>query len=165
LSQVANTYWDEAVDRTRGSVRFGQRSTASTKVNPIEQRRTRTRRLTDAVILTIVLAAAATCMSVYSRARGELSAALAKHAAAGDKVRDLAISVEKLERDVQRLRSDSRVIESFARQKFGFVRTGEVVIKVSQDQKPAESNATETRPVRMANLTPPPSDGYTAASN
>jgi len=104
-------------------------------------------------------------VSVYSRARGELGAALAKHAAAGEKVRDLAISVEKLERDVQRLRSDSRVIESFARQKFGFVRSGEVVIKVSQEQKQTASNATDSRPVRVANLTPPSSDGYTAASN
>lgn len=113
----------------------------------------------------IILAATATCFSVYSRARGELSAALAKHGAAGEKVRDLAISVEKLERDVQRLRSDSRVIESFARQKFGFVRTGEVVIKVSQEQASSDANATETRPVRVANLTPPLSDSYTAASN
>ena len=165
MSQAANTYWDDAVDRTRGSVRVGQRADATAKGNPIAKRRTRTRRLTDGVILTIVLAAAATCMSVYSRARGELGAALAKHAAAGEKVKDLAISVEKLERDVQRLRSDSRVIESFARQKFGFVRTGEVVIKVSQDQKATDSNATASRPIRVANLTPPPSDSYTAASN
>ena len=165
MSQAANTFWDDAVERTRASVRASQGASAAVKVNPIARRRARARRLTDGVILTIILAAAATCVSVYSRARGELGAALAKHAAAGEKVRDLAISVEKLERDVQRLRSDSRVIESFARQKFGFVRSGEVVIKVSQEQKQTASNATDSRPVRVANLTPPSSDGYTAASN
>jgi cell division protein FtsB len=165
LSQAANTFWDDAVERTRASARAGKAASPAVKVNPIARRRARVRRLTDGVILTIVLAAAATCVSVYSRARGELGAALAKHAAAGEKVRDLAISVEKLERDVQRLRSDSRVIESFARQKFGFVRSGEVVIKVSTERKERASNATDSRPVRVANFTAPSSDGYTAASN
>ena len=165
MSQAANTFWDDAVERTRASVRVGERASPAVKVNPIARRRARVRRLTDGIILTIVLAAAATCVSVYSRARGELGAALAKHAAAGEKVRDLAISVEKLERDVQRLRSDSRVIESFARQKFGFVRSGEVVIKVSQERKETASRLTDSRPVRVANLTPPSSDGYTTASN
>jgi len=165
LSQVANTYWDDAVERPRASVRAGKKAAAVAKVAPIAKRRVRARRLTDGVILMIALAATATCFSVYSRARGELSGALAKHAAAGEKVRDLAISVEKLERDVQRLRSDSRVIESVARQKFGFVRTGEVVIKVSQEQKLGDGNALETRPVTVANLTPALSDSYTAASN
>ena len=165
MSQVANTYWDDAVERPRASVTAGKKAAAVVKVNPITRRRARARRLTDGVILMVIMASTATCFSVYSRARGELSAALVKHVAAGDKVRDLAISVEKLERDVQRLRSDSRVIESFARQKFGFVRTGEVVIKVSQEQKPADANTTETRPVRVANLTPALSDSYTAASN
>ena len=165
MSQVANTYWNDTIERPRASVRAGEKTEAEVKVNPIARRRVRARRLTDGVILMIILAATATCFSVYSRARGELSGALAKHAAAVEKVRDLGIGVEKLERDVQRLRSDSRVIESFARQKFGFVRTGEVVIKVSQEQKPEDANVTETRPVRVANLTPALSDSYTAASN
>jgi hypothetical protein len=83
--------------------------------------------------LTIILAAAATCVSVYSRARTELDSALIRHEAAGVKVEDLTIRVQKLERDVKQLRTDSRVIELFARQRFGFVRSGDVVIKVSQD--------------------------------
>jgi len=165
LSQVANTYWDDTVERPRASARAGKKADAEVKVNPIARRRVRARRLTDGVILMITLAATATCFSVYSRARGELSAALAKHAAAVEKVRDLGIGVEKLERDVQRLRSDSRVIESVARQKFGFVRTGEVIIKVSQEQKPADASAPETSPVRVANLTRAVSDSYTAPSN
>jgi cell division protein FtsB len=155
LSQVANTFWDDRVERVGAAVR----------VSPVAKRRVRARRLVDAIILTIVLAAAATCVSVYSRARGELGAALVKHEAAGEKLEDLTIRVQKLERDVKQLRTDSRVIELFARQKFGFVRSGDVVIKVSQDQTDAAASTTEARPVRMANLTPRSSEVYTDASN
>jgi len=155
LSQVANTFWDDRVERVGAAVR----------VSPVAKRRVRARRLVDAIILTIVLAAAATCVSVYSRARAELDASHVKHEAAGEKVEDLTIRVQKLERDVTQLRTDSRVIELFARQKFGFVRSGDVVIKVSQDQTAAATSSMETRPVRMANLTPRSSEVYTDASN
>jgi cell division protein FtsB len=132
LSQVANTFWDDRVERVGAAV----------KVSPVVKRRVRARRLVDAIILTIILAAAATCVSVYSRARTELDSALVRHEAAGVKVEDLTIRVQKLERDVKQLRTDSRVIELFARQRFGFVRSGDVVIKVSQDQSDATSAAT-----------------------
>ena len=123
MSQVVNTFWDERVERIG----------AAAKANPIVKKRVRSRRLVDAIILTIILAAAATCVSVYTRARAEFDLAVAKHQAAGEKVEDLTIKVQKLERDVKQIRTDSRVIELFARQKFGFVRSGDVVIRVSQD--------------------------------
>jgi len=94
-----------------------------------------------------------------------LDGALVKHVAAGEKVEDLTIRVQKLERDVKQLRTDSRVIELFARQKFGFVRSGDVVIKVSQDQTGATTGTTGARPVRMTNLTPRLGEVYTDASN
>ena len=160
MSQAANTFWDDRVERVDAAVRVSQGA----------KRRVRARRLVDAIILTIVLAAAATCVSVYSRARAELAAAQVKHDAAGERVEDLTIRVQKMERDVKQLRTDSRVIELFARQKFGFVRSGDVVIKVSQDQNDAVPGATDartadSRPVRVANLTPRSSEVYTDASN
>jgi len=155
LSQVANTFWDDRVERVGAALR----------VSPVAKRRVRARRLVDAIILTIILAAAATCVSVYSRARAELDASLVKHGAAGERVEDLTIRVQKLERDVKQLRTDSRVIELFARQKFGFVRSGDVVIKISQGQSEAGTSTTDARPVRLANLTPGSSEVYTDASN
>ena len=155
MSQAANTFWDDRVARVGAAV----------KASPVAKRRVRARRLVDAIILTIVLAATATCVSVYSRARAELDGALVKHEAAGDKLADLTIRVQKLERDVKQLRTDSRVIELFARQKFGFVRSGDVVIKVSQDQSEGGTGAAEVRPARLANLTPRSSEVYTDASN
>ena len=89
-----------------------------------------------------------------------------KHEAAAEKVKDLTIKIQKLEHDVEQLRTDSRVIEQVARQKFGFVRSGEVVIKLPQESKAvAATTTTAEGPVRVANLTPRASDGYTDASN
>lgn len=152
MSQAANTFWDERVERIGAAV----------KVSSVERRRVRVRRLVDGIILTVVLAAAATCVSVYSRAQGELGAALNKHQAAEEKVQDLKNRVEKLERDVTLLRTDPKAIELFARQKFGFVRSGDVVIKLAQE--PSETVKTEEG-LRVANLTPRSVDGYTGASN
>ena len=121
MSQVANTFWDDRLERVTAA-----------RERAVSSRRVRSRRLIDAVVIAIILAASATCVSVYSRARAELDSALAKHAVAGEKVSDLSLKVQKLERDVQQLRTDSRVIELFARQRFGFVRAGDVVIKVEQ---------------------------------
>lgn len=178
MSQVANTFWDDRVERIGAAV----------DASPVVKRRVRARRLVDAIILTIILAAAATCVSVYTRGRAELNAAMAKHQAAGEKVEDLTIRVEKLERDVTQLRTDPRVIELFARQRFGFVRAGDVVIKVSQESEGAAS-ATDARamsepramseargtsdtrgvreagPVKVANLTRRTGEVYTDASN
>ena len=165
MSQATSTFWDDLVDRT--GVEVGVRPVTGTAVRVRRgvKRRVRAQRLVDGVVLTIILAAAATCVSIYSHARAELGGALIKHAAATEKLQDLTISVETLERDVQRLRTDSRFIEHLARQKFGFVRSGEVVIKLAQDQKEAPAPATDARPIPVATLTPHSGDGYTNTSN
>ncbi|MFY9572653.1 MAG: septum formation initiator family protein [Blastocatellia bacterium] len=151
MSQAVNTFWDERVERAAEVVR----------ASPVVKRRVRARRLVDAIILTIILAAAGTCVSVYLRARDELGAAQVRYEAADAKLQNLTIKVGKLERDVQQIKTDSRVIELFARQKFGYVRSGEFVIKLIQEQtEPAKIEG-----ARAANLTPRSGDGYTDASN
>jgi len=155
VSQAANTVWDERVER----------AAVTERVNPVTRRRVRARRLVDGIILMIILAAGATCVSVYSQARAELGSAESKHEAAGEKVQELTIRTQKLERDLQQLRTDSRVIEQLARQKFGFIRSGDVLIKLAKDQTDQTTNATEVRPVRVANLTSRASESYTDASN
>lgn len=170
MSQATSTFWDDLVDRTGVGVRVRPVAGTTARVRPAIKKRVRAQRLIDGVVLTIILAAAATCVSIYTHARAELGGALTKHAAATEKLYDLTISVETLERDVQRLRTDSRFIEHVARQKFGFVRSGEVVIKLAQDQKEAAAAATDARPLRVATLTTHSGDthsgdGYANASN
>lgn len=126
------------------------------------RQRVRLRHFVDGLILTIILAATAICFSVYARTRLELRSAVIKHQEAGEKVGTVSEQVEKLEREVNQLRTDARVIESFARQKFGFVRSGDVVIKLPQEMK---QEGSPVREVRLANLTPQETEGYTKVSN
>lgn len=165
MSQAVNTFWDDLVDRTNVGVRIRPVAETAVKVRPAVKRRARSHHIVDGIILMVIVAAAAMCVSKYMSAHAELGSALTKHEAAAEKLQDLTISVERIERDVQRLRTDARFIEHFARQKFGFVRSGEVVIKVPEAQKEATSSASSVGPVRVANLTLQTRDGYTAASN
>lgn len=168
MSQATSTFWDDLVDRSGVGVKV-RPVTGAVRVRPAvrsaAKRKVRGQRLMDGIVLTIILAASATCVSIYTHARAELGGALIKHSAATEKLQDLTIGVEKLERDVQRLRTDSRFIEQVARQKFGFVRSGEVVIKVAQEQKETSGESTGARPVRVATLRPQSADGYTDSSN
>jgi cell division protein FtsB len=149
LSQAANTFWDN-------------RYNSSARANSVSRQRVRYRRFIDGVIMTVILAAAAICFSVYTRTRTELRSAVNKHQEMAEKVGALAGQVEKIEREVKQLRTDARVIESFARQRFGFVRSGDVVIKLQQEQQEARSQARE---VQLANLTPQQMESYTKISN
>ena len=149
MSQVANTFWDSRLDSTA-------------RQNSVARRRVRVQRLIDGVVLTIILAALATCVSIHSRSQTELTAAKAKHLAAMDRVQDLSVQLEKREREIQQLRTDPRAIEFFARERFGFVRTGDVVIKIPETQKSADASGVE---MRIANLTPRQGDGYIGRSN
>ena len=164
MSQATSTFWDDLVDRTSVGVRVRPVARTTARIRPAVKRRGRAQRLVDGVVLTIILAAAATCVSIYTHARAELGGALVKHAAATEKLQDLTISVETLERDVQRLRTDSRFIEQVARQKFGFVRSGEVVIKLAPDQKEAAAATTGARPIRVATLTTHSADTHSGDS-
>ena len=123
----------------------------------VEKRKERLRRLGDGLVVMVLLATVAICVSIYLRARSELEAATTKSKAAAEQVEELKIQVERRERDVQRLKSDSHAIETFARQRFGLVRDGDLVIKLPQER--------ETAGVQVANLTPQQAHGYTKTSN
>jgi cell division protein FtsB len=103
------------------------------KVGIRVSKRTRNRRITDALIMMIVFATAAACFSFYWRTQAELALAKAKNQAFVDKVEALKVEADKLEREVHLLKSDPKAIEDFARHQMGFVRTGDVVVKIEKD--------------------------------
>ena len=150
MSQVANTFW---VNRSR----------LSSKENQVAKRQERFRHLIDGLVLMIILAATAICVSVYVRTRAELGGAAARHRAAAEQVEELKLQAERLEREVGRLRSDGRMIESFARHDLGFVRSGEVVIKIESNQKAATT--TVSKEAEKPSLTPQTGESYTEPSN
>jgi cell division protein FtsB len=145
LGQAANTFWVNRVG-------------ASARAAAVERRRSFYRRLIDGTIIMVILAASAICVSVYFRAKSELVSAMSKQEAAEQRVSELKVQLERREREVEQLKSDRRTIELYARQRFGFVRDGDVVIRMAQEQA-------ATGDVRMANLTPRRDGKYTESSN
>ncbi|HYP25335.1 MAG TPA: septum formation initiator family protein [Blastocatellia bacterium] len=119
MSQAANTFWVNRVN-----------SYAAT--NSLVKRQMRFRRFVDALVIMVILAATAICISVYVRTRAEMTAAEAKHQAASTRVEELRVDTERLEREVLRLKNDPKLIETVARQSLGLVRSGEVIIKTGQ---------------------------------
>lgn len=82
------------------------------------------------IFATVVLATFALCMSVTVRTHAEMRAAGQRVEQANSDVQSLKNTNESLRREVQRLRSDSRAIESAARSRLNMVRPNEVVIPV-----------------------------------
>jgi cell division protein FtsB len=112
----------------------------------------------------VIIAACGLGISYYLRTRAEFETALSKNQSAVEKLRCLTSEVEKLERDVQRLRTDAKAFEELARHKFGFVRVGDVVIKIAQGDM-ATMNTPSVQEVEVANLTPETTKGYTDFSH
>jgi cell division protein FtsB len=81
----------------------------------------------------VVFAVSATGFSFYWRTQAELALAKAKNQAYASKVDALKVEADKLGREVQLLKSDPRAIEDYARHQMGFVRTGDVVVKIEKD--------------------------------
>jgi cell division protein FtsB len=103
------------------------------KVGTRVSKRTRNRRITDALILMVVFAVSATGFSFYWRTQAELALAKARNQVFAGKVEALKVEADKLEREVHLLKSDPRAIEDYARHQMGFVRTGDVVVKIEKD--------------------------------
>ena len=82
------------------------------------------------IFATVVLAAFALCLSVTLRTHAEMRAAGQRVEQASADVQSLRNTNESLRREVQRLRSDSRAIESAARSRLNMVRPNEIVIPV-----------------------------------
>jgi cell division protein FtsB len=87
----------------------------------------------------VILAATAICFSVYMRTRAERTAAEAKYQAASTRVEELRVDTERLEREVVRLKTDPKLIETVARQSLGLVRSGEVIIKTGQSMEESKT--------------------------
>ena len=148
MSQAANTF---LINKAKPSAR----------THALARRRTRIRWIVDGIILAVILAASGLCVSVYWRSQGEVDAATKKHEAAAEKVEALALQVEKLEREVRQLKTDPRAIEAFARRRFGLVRPGDAIFKMSE----AQMSAPVVKAVQVANLTPQAIGGYTEVSH
>ena len=128
------------------------------------KRRIHLHRMFDGIVLAVILAACGICISYYLRTRAEFNASMIKNQTAAEKLSGITGEVEKLERDVQRLRTDAKAFEELARHKFGYVRADDIVIKVAQSETETMSSP-QTRSIQVANLTPQTANGYTDFSH
>lgn len=69
----------------------------------------------------------------------ELTSARTRNQAYRDKVEALKVQADKLEREVYQLKTDPKAIEDYARHQMGFVRVGDVVVKI--EKEPVEQAA------------------------
>ena len=121
----------------------------------------------DALVCAVILAATGLCVSVYYRAHGELATAMSRHQVAAERVAELKRANEKLGREVEQLRSDPRMIEAIARERLGFIRPGDVVIRIGEEADDSSAGVVKnggSDNVR-ASLTPRIGGSYTQASN
>lgn len=105
----------------------------SSKARTRVERRIRNRRITDALILMVILAASAICFSFYWRTNAKLLGAHSRNQELLTRVDALQTQTEKLEREIQQLQHDPKAIEDYVRHHLGFVRLGDVVVGVEKN--------------------------------
>ncbi len=149
MSQAANTFWANRIRSTD-------------RANSLQERETRSRIIIDGAVLAVILAATALCISVYHRTRTEFDTASAKHQAAAEKVEQLKVLLEKRSLDVESIKNNPSVIEAYARQRFGFVRDGDVVINVPNEEQ--ELSAKKDG-LKIANLSSQTASQYRKVAN
>lgn len=88
----------------------------------------------NGIVLAVMIAACGICASYYYRTRAEFTAAMSKNQAAAEKLNGVTSEVERLEFNIQQLKTEPKAVEELARHKLGLVRAGDIVIKLAQNE-------------------------------
>ena len=137
LNRDANTFW---VDNRLRSQRVSARTlTIGQGSDLLVRERTRSKSAVRTVFALlpfsmilgmILLAAGATCVTMYLRYRTERVAATVQFERANTEVGKLRDANSVLSLEIKKLRSDPRTIEFAARQRLGMVRHNEIVVPI-----------------------------------
>jgi cell division protein FtsB len=121
LSEVINPSWGRG-----GARRAGSRSAATAVTSS---------RLSAAIytVVTVVLMGAA--YTYYQQTSQELRTAILQRQAEAGRVDALKIETERLETEIQNIKSNPRTIESMARRELGLVKPGDVVIRIVESSQ------------------------------
>jgi cell division protein FtsB len=140
LSEVINPYWGK-----RGARHWRASQTVRPRFGAV--------RLSTALYIVITVVLLAACFTYHRQTRSELEAATAKRLAEGALVDKLTVETQRLTAEIQSIKTDPRMIESLARRELGFVRPGDVVIRIIEPGQQAPG------PTSGA-LIPPMQQGY-----
>jgi hypothetical protein len=80
------------------------------------------------------------CLSRYHQTSNELNAALAEKQAEAARVDDLQIQSLRLAAQIERIKTDPKAVEALARQNLGFVRPGDIVLRIRPDVNSSEAS-------------------------
>lgn len=135
MNKVANSYWADARLAAQQPAARTLTLPASELSRELLGTRAEVRRRGGlipswVVFMMIMLATFALCMTVTMRTHAEMQSASERTARMRTDVETLHNSNEALRREVERLRSDPRAIESAARTRLNMVRANEIVIPV-----------------------------------
>jgi cell division protein FtsB len=117
LSEVINPYWGK-----RGARHWRASQAVKPKFGTV--------RLSTALYIVITAVLLAACFTYHRQTRSELETATAKTSAEAAVVDKLTIETQRLTAEIQSIKTDPRMIESLARRELGFVRPGDVVIRI-----------------------------------
>lgn len=95
--------------------------------------RARSRRLPSVIVVMAAVMLIVGCLSCYRQTRLELNAAVAEKEAEAARVDNLKIETLRMAAQIERLKTDPRAVEALARQNLGFVRRGEIVLRIKPD--------------------------------
>src|SRR5260370_22891255 len=104
----------------------------------MEAVRLRSRRLPSVIVVMAAVMLVLGWLSCYRQTRSELSAAVAEEQAETLRVDNLRIQTQRVQAQIERLKSDPKAIEMLARQNLGFVRPGEIIIRIRPDSNSSE---------------------------
>src|SRR5262249_45173839 len=106
----------------------------------MESVRARSRRLPSVIVVMAAVMLTVGCLSCYRQTRLELDAALAGKEAEAARVDNLRIETLRMAAQIERLKTDPRAVEALARQNLGFVRRGEIVLRIRPDSDSLEDS-------------------------
>jgi cell division protein FtsB len=126
--------------------------------------RARSRRLPSVIVVMVAVMLILGCLSCYRQTRAELNAAVAQRQAEAQRVDSLRIQALRLQAQIDRLKSDPKAIEALARENLGFVRPGEIVLRIRPDSNSSEGSIAsagserEVQPSAATDSNPAPAD-------
>jgi len=86
------------------------------------------------------------CLSCYRQTTLALDTAIAEKEAEAARVDSLKIETLRMAAQIERLKTDPRAVEALARQNLGFVRRGEIVLRIIPDSNSPEDSIAAAGP-------------------
>lgn len=101
--------------------------------------RARSRRLPSVIVVMLAVMLILGCLSCYRQTKSELKAALAQTQSEALRVNNLQLQIQRVQAQIERLKSDPKSIEMMARENLGFIRRGEIVVRIRPDEDSSEA--------------------------